>query len=258
MIDDLVFDIGMHNGDDTQWYLVNGFQVVGVEANPSLVRAATKRFSPAIASGRLAIENCAIFNHEGVTSFWVNEELDAWSAVDRAVGGRLGTRCHEITVPCMRLSKLLKKYGVPYFLKSDIERADRFGLEELDPKDLPRYVSVEAHELDYLLLLWKLGYRKFKIVDQMRLNSTFPLFSNEHFHTRMLKHVCWYLDRAKNKFARNLKYSPWGSGPFGEKAEGPWRSFEDVAYEFLHHSKGYAKRGTLNPRSWFDFHAKLG
>jgi FkbM family methyltransferase len=258
MVEDLIFDVGMHNGDDTENYLARGFRVVAVEANPSLVEAGKKRFSNAIAAGRLFVEGCAIFNREGTTKFWVNDEKDDWSALDREVGGRQGMSCHEITVPCARLSTVFKKYGVPFFLKSDIEKGDRYGLEDLNPNDLPRYVAVEAHEFSYLLLLWKYGYRRFKIVDQMRSNSTFPLFSNEHFHSRMLKRSLWYADRVKSKFGRNLKFKPGSSGPFGEESEGPWLPFEDVAYDFLHYSKGYGKRGTMNPLSWFDFHAKLG
>lgn len=258
MIDDLVFDIGMHNGDDTEEYLARGYRVVAIEANPTLVEVARKRFLKAIAAGRLAIEGCAIFHREGTTSFWVNDEKEDWSALDQEVGGRFGTRCHEISVPCTRLSTIFKKYGVPFFLKSDIEKGDRYGLEDLNPADLPRYVAVEAHEFNYLLLLWKYGYRKFKIVDQMRLNSKFPLLSNEHLHTRILKRVFWYADRVKNKFGKNLKYKPGSSGPLGEETEGPWLPIEDVAYNFLHHSKNYGNRGTMDPRSWFDFQAKLG
>jgi hypothetical protein len=73
----------------------------------------------------------------------------------------------------------------------------------------------------------------------------------------LLKRAFWYVDRAKNKFGRNLRYKPGSSGPFGEKSQGPWLSLEEVAYDFLHHRKGYKKRGTLDPLSWFDFHAKL-
>jgi len=257
MLEDLVFDIGMHNGDDTEEYLARSYRVVAFEANPNLVEAAKKRFSKAIATGRLVIEGSAIFNREGTTTFWVNDEKDDWSALDHEVGGRLGTQCHEIRVPCTRLSTMFKKYGVPFFLKSDIERGDRYAFEDLDPADLPRYVAVEAHEIDYLLMLWKFGYRKFKIVDQMRLNSKFPLLSNEHVYARIIKRAFWCADRVKNRFGKNLKYKPGSSGPPGEESEGPWLPIEDVAYNFLHYSKGYRNRGNMDPLSWFDFHAKL-
>lgn len=257
MIDDLVFDVGMHNGDDTALYLSRGYRVVAVEANPALAKVARKRFSSAISAGQLVVEECAIFDREGVTTFWVNDTKSDWSALDREEGDRSGTECHEITVRCTRLSTMFRKYGVPFFLKSDIEKSDRYGLEDLDSNDLPQYVSVEAHSFDYLLTLWRLGYRKFKIVDQMRLNSQFPLLSNEHFHSRVVKRIFWYADRLRNKFGKNLKYRPGSSGPLSEEAEGPWLPVEDVAYDFLHHLKNYSRRGTMDPRSWFDLHATL-
>ena len=53
--DDLIIDVGMHDGTDTAYYLAKGFRVVAVEANPALVRAAQDRFSVEIDEGRLAI-----------------------------------------------------------------------------------------------------------------------------------------------------------------------------------------------------------
>jgi predicted RNA methylase len=41
---DLVYDVGMNNGDDSAFYLRAGFRVVAVEANPLLCRAAESRF----------------------------------------------------------------------------------------------------------------------------------------------------------------------------------------------------------------------
>ncbi len=36
-VNDLVYDIGMNNGDDTAYYLSLGFRTVAIEANPELV-----------------------------------------------------------------------------------------------------------------------------------------------------------------------------------------------------------------------------
>ena len=33
----LIYDVGMSNGDDTAYYLHRGFRVVAIEANPLLV-----------------------------------------------------------------------------------------------------------------------------------------------------------------------------------------------------------------------------
>ena len=34
---DLIYDVGMHNGDDTAYYLHKGFRVIAIDANPAMV-----------------------------------------------------------------------------------------------------------------------------------------------------------------------------------------------------------------------------
>jgi FkbM family methyltransferase len=56
----LVYDVGMFNGDDTDYYLKKGFRVVGIEANPHLIPQLTERFSADIEQKCLVIENVAV------------------------------------------------------------------------------------------------------------------------------------------------------------------------------------------------------
>ena len=35
---DLIYDVGMHKGEDTEFYLSKGFKVVGFEADPDLTQ----------------------------------------------------------------------------------------------------------------------------------------------------------------------------------------------------------------------------
>ena len=213
------------------------------------------KFHDAIASGKLIIEQVAIAESSGEAKFWINDEYDDFSALDEEIGSR-GGKSHAVTVQCVTFDSLLRKHGVPYYLKIDIERADKHCLETLSPTDLPKYVSIEAHELDYLLILWKLGYKNFKIIDQMRHNSLFRNFSNENPISRLIKYGYWFADRVNAKL-RLQRFAPGGSGPFGEDTPGEWKTLEEVAYNWLHFHRGYRKRGDLNPRSRKDFHAKL-
>ncbi len=48
---DLVYDVGMHRGEDTAFYLAKGYRVVGFEANPELVEACQRRFAAEIGGG---------------------------------------------------------------------------------------------------------------------------------------------------------------------------------------------------------------
>jgi hypothetical protein len=150
---------------------------------------------------------------------------------------------------------LLARHGTPYYMKIDVEGAEPFCLASMTSFARPRYISVEAEEFEYLQLLWQLGYREFAIVDQMRHNSTFADFSNDSVVSRVAKQACSYADRFKNRFSR-VPFSRGSSGPFGEDSRAQWRTFEEVAYEWLHLYFGYRNRGTLNPSSWYDFHAR--
>ena len=40
----LIFDVGLHKGEDTDFYLKKGFSVVAFEADPDLVAACQERF----------------------------------------------------------------------------------------------------------------------------------------------------------------------------------------------------------------------
>jgi len=129
-------------------------------------------------------------------------------------------------------------------------------LKHLLPTQLPQYLSLEAEDLQGLVLLRQLGYSEFKIVDQMRHNSTFPDFANTTVFSRSAKQICWYADRVKNRLRRSV-FPRGSSGPFGEQTPGEWQSFEEVASNWLHMRLGHYKSGTLNRHSWFDFHAKV-
>ena len=61
---DLIYDVGMHKGEDTDYYLQKGFRVVAFEANPDLVKLCRTRFANAIDRKELTIVEGAIVNKE--------------------------------------------------------------------------------------------------------------------------------------------------------------------------------------------------
>ena len=71
---DLIYDVGMHTGEDTEFYLRKGFRVVGIEANAQLCEECAHKFSVAIGSGQLQIINKAISHTVGTIDFFVNEQ----------------------------------------------------------------------------------------------------------------------------------------------------------------------------------------
>jgi FkbM family methyltransferase len=251
----VIFDVGMNNGDDSAYYLSMGFRVVAIEANPVLVEKARVRFKREIASGQLSIEGVAIADEIGKLPFWINDERTEFSSLNQERARRGTMRCHLIDIEALTFDLLLERYGVPYYLKLDIEGAEHYCLESLRSFPLPSFISVEAESLDYLQLLWQLGYREFAIVDQMRHNSNFPDFGNETVYARAAKRACWYADRFKNRFGQ-VSFPRGSSGPCGADTRASWQTFGEVAYNWLHLHFGYSDRGTLNRSSWYDFHAR--
>ena len=95
----LIYDVGLHDGNDTAYYLGLGFHVVAIEANPALAHAAARRFARQTASGRLQIVNVGIAATSGVARFWVCDDHSDWSSFDRAFASRNGSAHHAIEIP---------------------------------------------------------------------------------------------------------------------------------------------------------------
>ncbi len=83
MIPDLIYDVGMDNGDDTAYYLHKGYRVVAIEADPVTAEAGRQRFSAAIQQGKLTIVNCGVAADEGETTFWVCDDAPQLSSLIR-------------------------------------------------------------------------------------------------------------------------------------------------------------------------------
>lgn len=73
---DLIYDVGMHTGEDTEYYLKKGFRVVAFEANNELVEENKKKFSKPIAEGTLVIVEGAIVGDPTVKKVRFYKNLD--------------------------------------------------------------------------------------------------------------------------------------------------------------------------------------
>lgn len=56
----LIYDVGMHKGEDTDYYLKKGFKVIAFEAEPNLAAKCRNRFTSDIENGKLVIIEGAI------------------------------------------------------------------------------------------------------------------------------------------------------------------------------------------------------
>jgi FkbM family methyltransferase len=234
---DLVYDIGAHIGQDSEFYLKKGFRVIVIEADPSLAAAIQARLSPYPAE-RWVLLTEGIGAVSGKLPFYLNHTFSEWNSFREDHGTR-GGQFEVIAIPVRHISDVLAAYGVPYFMKLDVEGWELPLLQSLrDTGVRPRYISSELGnaEQNYALgtidCLESMGYKRFKLVSQAYDVPGFKL-------PKPGLEGAW----VEHEFVRD------SSGPFGEEAPGDWLDAEAARQAW----GGYL----ANPRidDWFDIHA---
>ena len=270
---ELIYDVGMNNGDDAAYYLRRGYRVVAVEAHPVLAREGERRFASEIKAGRLIIENVAIAEGDaGEIEFWLNEEHAEWSSFHRDVAARAGHRVSAIKVPSTSIVKLFEKHGVPHYLKIDIEGNDELCLIGLTEQRRPEYLSLESFTRSTFDRLRELGYSRFKFIDQASfcpiVSPALPEDPQFAAYWRTEKRLAGpslvkKLIRRTIGVPMRRAASPqrcldsWtfpagSSGPFGEDTAGPWLNYDDAIRVFVHHEA----QPLTDAWAWRDLHAR--
>ncbi len=223
----LVYDVGMHKGEDTDYYLKKGFNVIGFEADPALVDHCKTRFSTELQNGRLILVEGAIVQSpsEGATvTFFRNRDNSAWGTALPSWAGRnelLGAPSETIEVAAVDFSKCLLQYGVPHYLKIDIEGMDTVCLRSLRPlEQKPAYVSIESEKVsfrnlvDELNLFRQLGYTGFKAIQQAgvgQIAAQQPGGGN-----RLVNHH--FIEGSSGRFGADLPYK--------------WKTYNEILNEY--------------------------
>lgn len=170
---DLIFDLGMYEGQDTRFYLSKGFRVVALEANPALCQRNTGLFAKEIAEGRLTIVPKALWYESGKQiPFYV---YSAWSSVFPEVAGRDNSPTTEVQVATTTVAEMFREFGVPYYLKCDIEGADTIVCDQIvvEPEK-PDFASFEDETGALAQKLAEGGYDRFQFINQGRLHKSRP------------------------------------------------------------------------------------
>lgn len=236
----VIFDIGMHNGNDSEFYLRKGFSVVAIEANPVLAEQARQKLGVWIDCGRLNILNVGLSGESGVLPFYVNKVIDEWSSFDHDIASR-GHPVDMIEVQTITISDLVASYGVPYYAKIDIEGLDGLIVNGfINRENKPNYISYENPMPDIFEGLVDAGYKRFKCVSQSRVESySLPNPPREG------RYVDWVFKQGT-------------SGPFGEETPGEWLGIDEMRplVKRLEAERLDALKATIYP-DWFDMHCSL-
>ncbi len=280
----LIFDVGLHTGQDTAYYLHRGYRVVAVDADVRMIERAEVEFAGAVEEGRLRLVHCAVAADEGEVDFHLSGN-PLWNSAIRHVTDREGLHQTTLRVPARRLDNLLREFGVPYYCKIDVEGYDVVCLRTLrGMPELPLYVSAEtesvgpsdrptdAEALATLEELARLGYRRFKLVDQRGLGL---LPASGHVYTRRpplwkrvrrrlglggygpYNYAGWYAEqRRKVCQALGYEFTVHSSGPFGEDLGGEWLDLSTARRTLLRHRAEYFRLPQVDTFwFWCDWHA---
>ena len=221
----LIYDVGLHQGQDTDFYLKKGFDVIAFEANPENAAVCRKRFAGALESGQLQIVEGAITENasEPMVKFYRNKDHSLWgsSRDDWAYRNEvMGTQNEEIEVPAVDFGACLEKYGVPFYLKADIVGSETICLRSLlEFENKPDYISIRSEKVIFrrleeeFRLFEMLGYDRFKAVQQDFTDLRMTIENAEGEKT-------------------DYTFEEGGSGPFGEESPGKWKSREQVLKDY--------------------------
>ena len=180
----------------------------------------------------------------------------------------------------MPFGELIAEYGVPHYLKIDIEGNDGCCVEALKGISLPEYVSVESEcvgdstvlsddEATAMLeLLRDVGYRRFKLVNQFRSWNSNSSNVAACFGKRAISKavrglarlagtsaIVWKLAHSVPATKLGIDITNGSSGPWGNDAPGVWMSFEEARSTYLQKRHSFFAEDRPLYSFWHDWHA---
>ncbi len=267
----LVIDVGMHNGNDTAYYLHQGYRVVAIEANPRLVAQGEQRFADALRSGRLRILPVGIAAEQGEAEFYIASDLDVLSSFHLDLVQRADTPIERVQVPCLPIGAVLAEHGVPWYLKVDIEGNDSLCVTGLAAGSTPAYLSIELDlrrgDAD-LRALGELGYTGFKCIRQndLREITTANLPRQIALRRRAAAAGLWgRVNRVVRGIDHGLqprrcgdwRFPAGSSGAFGADLPGPWLDVKTLLDLWAQLRAADQELAAGWRSEWFDVHAAL-
>lgn len=152
---DLVFDIGAHHGEKCAAFLSLGARVVAVEPNPNGLALLSKRFPREIETGRLIVLPVAVGRSAGrvqLRQFLVDGCNASVSDVfARALEEELGAPSAVFDVEMIAGASLFERYGMPAFIKIDVEGMDADVLSTVPCR--PRMLTFEFNQAPHCVPL---------------------------------------------------------------------------------------------------------
>jgi FkbM family methyltransferase len=248
-----VFDFGMYDASDTIYYLEEGFKVVAVEANPRLAERARSILSNYINQHRLDIVNAAIsIDNNDVDLIVSGSDLGSSSSNADLLANKVPIG--KYTVPGITVTQIFECYGIPYYLKVDIEGQDHLCVKALSKKERPEYLSFEISnkDLDGLIdHLESVGYTRFKLINQRNFREITNENNLRDRCSRKLMNLMGYGEPSFIKYHGRFFSIGHSSGPAPWCSDGQWSSADRVSQQWNNIKEQLEIGGAV----WYDLHA---
>ena len=162
---DLFFDVGAHVGDKSQQFLNKKLKVLMIEPLPKCVEQLKLKFKD---NKDIKILQKALGKKKGNINLMINSKVPTLSTMsDHWKKGRFSNQIwdSEILVEVTTLDELIKTYGLPSYIKIDVEGYELDVLMGLTQK--AGIISFEFtsefldHSINCLNYLQKIGYEEF-------------------------------------------------------------------------------------------------
>lgn len=210
-----IYDFGMNNGDDVDYYLLKGAKVVGVDANRSLCDQVEQRFADAIAAGRLVVVNAALSEHDSAdpVSFYIHKTSHVLGQFPRPPDKDLA-QFQEVKVPARTPASIVAEHGEPLYIKIDVEHFDLAVLRNLFAAGIfPPEISAESHSAAIFACLVENGYTAFNLVDG---RSVAQVYGRTVITTPV--------------GPRSFAFRTHSAGPFGDDIRTRWEDADSFFY----------------------------
>lgn len=209
-----------------------------------------ERFEHHVNAGRLHLIDAAIGAESGAAELIISaDDLGSSSTSRQRIAGRRPAGSYSVRT--IGLQELFAQYGVPYYLKIDIEGADRHCVLALTSDTRPQFLSFEIGEdvRELVSHAASIGYEQFRIINQCNF---LELAHQNRLYDRVARRMfrlMGYADFRQLRRAGRFFTVGHSSGPLPWRSRGHWYSSQAVLSRLAQASRSNQLWG------WHDMHA---
>lgn len=199
---DLCFDIGAHLGNRTDVWNKLGAKIIAVEPNPACANYMKKKFRN---KENIEILNLAVSDRKGNIDFYINTYNPTISTCEDENWRRemnefslFGERWNDpITINATSINSLIQKFGIPDFVKIDVEGSELKIISALEwpiPHFSFEFIYPKMKNIEKILFkILSLGDYRFNFSLRERHQFEFPEYVSYDILTKKLNNLPYQL-----------------------------------------------------------------